>query len=169
MNAPDTVLRSLGQALPDPRGSTFDPGGAFLGREPADPDIESAAQTSHRLFIRQCLVTTWIGVYEHEQLRPTGLLFDIDLDVDGRLAASSDRIADTVDYASVVDDLRVSLAQQRHRLLERLADAVAQRILARFRVWRVRVSVAKVGILEDVAQVGVEVVRYQSPGGSRAT
>jgi hypothetical protein len=44
--------------------------------------------------------------------------------VDGRLAASSDRIADTVDYASVVDDLRVSLAQQRHRLLERLAESV---------------------------------------------
>lgn len=78
-------------------------------------------------------------------------------------AADSDQIGDTVNYADVVEDLRASFAHQRHRLLERLVDAVASRILARFPVFRVRVRVAKLGILPEVAQVGVEIIR--SRGG----
>lgn len=137
MNAPDSALRAMAPYWSDP----------------------DDAVSSHRLFIRDCRVSTWIGVFEHEQLKPTMLSFDIDLDVDGRQAADSDQIDDTVNYADVVEDLRASLADQRHRLLERLVDAVASRILSRFPVFRVRVRVAKLGILPDVAQVGVEIIR----------
>ncbi len=139
MNAPDPALRSMAASWTDSDG----------------------AMASHRLLIRDCLVSTWIGVFDHEQERPTTLRFDIDLDVDGRVAAHSDLIDDTVDYATVVQDLRASLADQRHRLLERLADAVAQRILDRFPVYRVRVRVAKLGILPQVGQVGVEIIRVR--------
>lgn len=143
MNAPDPALRSMAASW-------------------ADPD-ETVA--THRLFIRECRVPTWIGVFDHEQEQPTPLSFDIDLDVDGRLAAHSDHIEDTVDYATVVQDLRDSLAHQRHRLLERLADAVAQRIFQRFPVFRVRIRVAKLGILPQVGQVGVEIVRIRGADG----
>ena len=39
---------------------------------------------SHRLFIKDCSVQTWIGVYEHERKEPTILVFNIELDVDAR-------------------------------------------------------------------------------------
>lgn len=116
---------------------------------------------THRLQIRRCEVDTWIGVYEHEQTQRTKLLFDIDLDIDGRRAAAGDCIGDTVDYGSVVEDLRRFLHDQRHFLVETLADHVAARILQQFNVVRVRVAVAKQAVLEGVASVGVEVERYQ--------
>ena len=125
---------------------------------PGDPAIPLY---THRLQIRRCEVDTWIGVYEHEQSRRTTLLFDIDLDIDGRRAAAGDRIGDTVDYGSVVEDLRRGLRDQRHYLVETLADHVADRILRQFNVVRVRVAVAKQAVLEGVASVGVEVERYQ--------
>lgn len=117
---------------------------------------------SHRLFIKDCSVQTWIGVYEHEQKTPTILIFNIELDVDARQAASSDLIGDTVDYAVVVSFLREYLRNARHRLLETLTQQVADQIFSTFNVSRVRLSVAKTGILEGVASVGVEIVRFRN-------
>jgi dihydroneopterin aldolase len=117
---------------------------------------------SHTLFIKDCSVQTWIGVYEHEQKTPTILIFDIELDVDARQAASSDLIGDTVDYAVVVSFLREYLRNARHRLLETLTQQVADQIFSTFNVSRVRLSVAKTGILEGVASVGVEIVRFRN-------
>lgn len=133
-------------------------------KSPGDPAIP---MHTHRLQIRRCEIATWIGVYEHEQTRRTTLLFDFDLDIDGRQAASGDRIGDTVDYGEVVQDLRDCLFDKRHFLVEALADFVADRILARFAVVRVRVTVAKLAVLDGVASVGVEVERFQHllPGG----
>ena len=117
---------------------------------------------SHTLFIKDCSVQTWIGVYEHEQKKPTILVFNIELDVDARQASSSDLIGDTVDYAVVVSYIRVYLRHARHRLLETLTQQVADQIFSTFNVSRVRLSVAKTGILEGVASVGVEIERFRN-------
>ena len=117
---------------------------------------------SHTLFIKDCSVQTWIGVYEHEQKKPTILVFNIELDVDARQASSSDLIGDTVDYAVVVSYIREYLRHARHRLLETLTQQVAEQIFSTFNVSRVRLSVAKTGILEGVASVGVEIERFRN-------
>ena len=117
---------------------------------------------SHTLFIKDCSVQTWIGVYEHEQKKPTILVFNIELDVDARQASSSDLIGDTVDYAVVVSYIREYLRHARHRLLETLTQQVADQIFSTFNVSRVRLSVAKTGILEGVASVGVEIERFRN-------
>ncbi len=117
---------------------------------------------SHRLFIKDCSVQTWIGVYVHERKEPTILVFNIELDVDARQAASSDRIGDTVDYAVVVSHIREYLRHARHRLLETLTEQVVDHIFCTFNVSRVRLSVAKTGILEGVASVGVEIERFRN-------
>ncbi len=105
---------------------------------------------------------TWIGVYEHERKEPTILVFNIELDVDARQAASSDRIGDTVDYAVVVSHIREYLRHARHRLLETLTEQVVDQIFCTYNVSRVRLSVAKTGILEGVASVGVEIERFRN-------
>jgi len=115
---------------------------------------------THRLLIRRCAVSTWIGAYAHERHQPTTLMFDIDIDVDARRAAATDRIGDTLCYAEIVEDLRRHLADQSHHLLERLSEVVAERILHRHAACRVRVVVVKIGILPGVDEVGVEIERF---------
>lgn len=124
-------------------------------------DLHMLSQ-SHRILIRGCEVKTWIGVSQQERDRPTTLLFDLELDVDARRAALTDDIADAVNYAEVVEDLRSTLADQEHHLLEQLAEVVTARIFSRFKVSRVHLRVIKIGILEGVANVGIEVVRFRS-------
>lgn len=130
------------------------------GMNPAPPPASPRA--THRLQIRRCEVDTWIGVYEHEQAQRTTLLFDLDLDIDARAASATDRIGETVDYGEVVEALRHGLRDQRHFLVEALADFVADRLLARFPLLRVRVAIAKQHVLQGVGSVGVEVDRSRA-------
>jgi dihydroneopterin aldolase len=82
------------------------------------------------------------GVNEDERRDGQRFLFDLWLEVpDG--AAASDRIEDAVDYREVVACVRELSDAHAYRLLEALSAAVADAVLARFPVERVRVRVRK--------------------------
>ena len=91
------------------------------------------------------------GVDEDERRDGQRFLFDVWLDVPDT-AAASDRIEDAVDYREVVACVREVSDGRTFHLLEALSAAVADEVLARFPVERVRVRVRK----PDV-QLGVPV------------
>jgi len=107
------------------------------------------------------------GVEESERRDGQRFLFDLWLDVSEE-AALSDRIEDAVDYrevAAVVRDISDGTA---FRLLEALAAAVAEALLERLEIERVRVRVRKPDVrLADPVEysaVSVERERPSSPG-----
>lgn len=81
------------------------------------------------------------GADEAERARGQTFLFDIRFEV--RDAASSDRLADTVDYVAVAELVREVSDGSQYHLLEALSLAVADAILECFSVERVRVRVRK--------------------------
>jgi 7,8-dihydroneopterin aldolase/epimerase/oxygenase len=91
------------------------------------------------------------GASDEEQERGQRFLFDVRVEVSD--AALSDRLEDAVDYREVVRCVRAVSDARRFRLLEGLAAAVADEIVARFAVERVRVRVRK----PDVRPAGFEV------------
>jgi dihydroneopterin aldolase len=123
------------------------------------PQRGTHAASAYTVFIRDLAVETIIGVYEHERLAPTRLLMDLEIDIRA-VAARSDLIGDTVDYAEVVASVRGLLATNHFRLLESLVEFVTARLAAEFPVHRIRMRVAKTGILKDVGQVGVIAERH---------
>ena len=98
------------------------------------------------------------GVLDVERERGQRFLFDLWLDVSD--AALSDRIEDAVDYRDVVALVREVSDGQRFRMLEALAAAVAEALVARFPVAGVRVRVRKPEVELDppveLAAVSVE-------------
>ena len=83
------------------------------------------------------------GVLEHERREGQRFLVDLELDLADKTAAETDRIEDAVDYRDVVATaVEVSDARAYH-LLEALASALADALLTRFPVTRVRVRVRK--------------------------
>jgi 7,8-dihydroneopterin aldolase/epimerase/oxygenase len=81
------------------------------------------------------------GVTDEERERGQEFLYDIRLEVgDGAL---SDRIEDAVDYRDVAQAVRELSETRQFALLEALAAAVADAIIERFPVQRVRVRVRK--------------------------
>ena len=81
------------------------------------------------------------GVEEEERRDGQVFLFDLRLEVPG--AAASDSLEDTVDYRSVAARVREVSDSRRFNLLEALAAAVADALLADFPVASARVRVRK--------------------------
>ena len=98
------------------------------------------------------------------QEREHGQLFvvDLELELDPEIAATaaeSDRIEDAVDYRDVVDVVGEVSDARAYQLLEAFSTALADTLLARFPLVRVRVAVRKpeVVLARPVADAAVVV------------
>jgi len=83
------------------------------------------------------------GVLEHERREGQRFLVDVDLDLSDETAATTDRIEDAVDYREVVAAVAAVSEARAYHLLEAFATAIAETLVARFPVTRVRVRVRK--------------------------
>jgi 7,8-dihydroneopterin aldolase/epimerase/oxygenase len=86
------------------------------------------------------------GVLDEEQREGQRFLFDLRLEVEQPVA---DRIESTVDYRDVAACVREVSDGRRFRLLESLAAAVADELMARFPLRSVRVTVRKPDVRLD--------------------
>jgi 7,8-dihydroneopterin aldolase/epimerase/oxygenase len=81
------------------------------------------------------------GVGEEERAQGQDFLFDVELDVGER--GLSDRIEDAVDYSAVAHAVQEVSDARAYNLIEALAAAVADELLARFDAQRATVRVKK--------------------------
>ena len=86
------------------------------------------------------------GVLEEERRRGQRFVFDLELDVP---EPAADSIDEAVDYRAVAAAVREVSDERAYALLETLAGAVAEALLARFPVERVRVRVRKPEVVLD--------------------
>ncbi len=80
------------------------------------------------------------GVLEEEKLDGQTFVYDVELEVD---EPASDRIDDAVDYRLVADCVQEVSDSRSFDLIESLAGAVADELVGRLAVSRVRVRVRK--------------------------
>ena len=88
------------------------------------------------------------GVTEDERRSAQPFLYDVEYELAD--APASDRLEDTVDYRDVAACVREISDGRQFRLLEALAGAVADALLGRFPVERVRVRVRKPDVSLEV-------------------
>ncbi len=109
-----------------------------------------------RIFVTGVRVQAEIGVYRHEIGRLQPLIVDVELDAptDG-----SDRLADTVNYETILAAAQAVAAEGHMALVETFAHRLAGRCLADPRVAQVRVRVEKpLALAPDAVGAGVEIV-----------
>lgn len=94
-----------------------------------------------------------IGVLPEERDREQPLCVDVRLDLDLARAGRSGRIADTVDYARLVRELRAMLRFRRYKLLENAAEECAAMLL---------------GVHPSVAALSLRLVKPKAIAGARA-
>lgn len=112
-----------------------------------------------KVFIRGLEVECIIGVHAWERQLARPLLFDLDLGVDIRNAASSDHVRDAVDYAAVAEAIGTVTGQRQPALLETLAETIARALFAQFPIVSLRLAVHKPGAVPGTRSVGVEIER----------
>jgi 7,8-dihydroneopterin aldolase/epimerase/oxygenase len=115
------------------------------------------------VFIRQLRLQAWIGLYRHEKIAPQTIEIDLEIALprDGAVFKTG-KVADTIDYGVVVEHIRTLAAKERFGLVESLAERIADSILREFNSPRVKLSIAKLGVLRDAQRVGVTIERGRS-------
>ena len=117
---------------------------------------------SDRIFVSGLVIHAHHGVMEHESKVGQRFVLDLELSIDLKDAARSDKLVDTVSYSAIVETASCAFTAQSHRLVETAAGTVADALLAGFaRVRSVQVTVRKphAPIAATFDDVGVIVVR----------
>lgn len=109
-----------------------------------------------KVFVTGVQVQAQIGVYRHEIGRVQPLVVDVELDVP---TDASDRLADTVNYETILAAAQDLAAQGHVDLVETFAHRLAERCLADPRVSRARVRIEKpLALAPHAVGAGVEIV-----------
>ena len=99
-----------------------------------------------------------VGVPDEERAQPQRLTAFITLQPRHDFRALGDDLARTIDYAAVCEELRRFVAGSRHKLIETLANEMAEHLLRRFQLARVELELRKF-ILPETKYVAVRVAR----------
>jgi dihydroneopterin aldolase len=132
------------------------------------PRIASSARALRRMFLRDLVVEASIGVHAHEHAAPQRVRINIDLGVEddgarplSRQPVGRDELSRVVDYEKLADLVRGIVRAGHVRLVETLAERIAEACLADRRVHLARVRVEKLDIFPDATSAGVEIERRQ--------
>jgi dihydroneopterin aldolase len=111
------------------------------------------------VFIEDLRIQTVIGVYDWEREITQTVSLDLQMAFDIRQAASSDAIADTLDYKAVAKRLIQFVEASEFQLVEALAEHCARIVLEEFPVNWVQLKLSKPGAVRGSSAVGVVIER----------
>lgn len=118
-----------------------------------------------RIFIRELRARCVIGLSPEERREKQDVIVSLVLGADLRVAGRSDRFEDTVDYRAIKKRVLALVEGSQFRLLEALAEAIAQACLETPGVAEVQVTVDKPGALRFARSVAVEILRRSGQAG----
>jgi dihydroneopterin aldolase len=132
------------------------------------PRIADAALGMRHVFIRNLVLSASIGVYaaEHEARQRVRINIDLGVVDEGaaqvsRGAVGRDELGRVVDYEAIANIARGIVASGHVRLVETLAERIAEQVLEDQRIRSVRVRVEKLDVFADSESAGVEIERRQ--------
>ncbi len=116
------------------------------------------------VFVRDMVLTASIGIYPHEHSGRQRVRINVDLAVDDEsalagLAVGPDELNRVVNYEKIVVAVRAIVGHGHTRLVETLAERIAEACLRDARVRTARIRVEKLDAFADAASAGVEVER----------
>ena len=130
--------------------------------------IASGSRGLRHMFLRDLVLQASIGVHPHEHAAPQRVRINVDLGVEddgarllSRQPVGRDDLARVVDYEKLAVQVRSLVAAGHVRLVETLAERIAEACLADPRVHLARVRVEKLDILADATSAGMEIERHQ--------
>jgi len=115
-----------------------------------------------KIFIEGLRVNTIIGAYDYERNIVQTLIIDIVANYDIALAAKTDNLSHTLDYAEISEKVR-QFAQNNHfMLVETFAEQLAQILLKDFKISHISLKVGKPCANPNAKLVGVQITRSAS-------
>lgn len=120
--------------------------------------MDQKGKAEDQIHIEQLEVFAHIGVPDEERSQPQRLTISLTLWPTRQGNELSDDIGQAVDYAEVCAETKGFVQDRSDRLIETLADALANHLLQLFEIQRITIELRKF-ILPDVQYVSVTLTR----------
>lgn len=111
------------------------------------------------LYINDLKIDCIIGVFEDERTKKQPIIINIALSVDTKKAGNSDNLKDTVDYQSLYLEIADVVGKSQYKLLEALAQRIADICLKNKLVKQVVVSLEKPNAVKLGKSSGIKISR----------
>lgn len=116
------------------------------------------------IFLKDCRFYGYHGVLAEEQVLGQIFVVDCELSLDLTAASQSDDLQETVHYGQIFDLIKRQVETQKYQLLERLAGAIIETLLADYpAVQKVKLTLKKENppIAGHYAYVGITLERQR--------
>lgn len=111
------------------------------------------------IFIHELKVEAIIGVHAWERQLKQLLCLDLELGYDTSRAVATDEVSFAVDYASLTEKIIIFIQNSQFKLIETLADQLANLLLKDFPIQWLRLKLTKPGALSQAKSVGIVIER----------
>ena len=111
------------------------------------------------IFLRGLKIECLIGVWEWERRTTQTIRLDLEMATDIRAAARSDELDDTLSYKAVAKRLQQFVGDSSYKLVETLAEQVAELVLKEFEISWVKLTLHKGGAVRGAEDVGIIIER----------
>ncbi|MDS4042668.1 MAG: dihydroneopterin aldolase [Candidatus Competibacter sp.] len=111
------------------------------------------------IIIRELRIETTIGVHPWERRNRQTLILDLELGIDIRPAAATDRLDDTLDYQVVAQRIGDFAAARDFQLVETLGERIAELVLREFATPWLRLALRKPGVPSGAREAGIIIER----------
>jgi 7,8-dihydroneopterin aldolase/epimerase/oxygenase len=133
---------------------------------PAPP---TTARPSRRVFVRDLEIMASVGIFEVEHRYEQRIVVSLTLDVLDTYDGHSEQISDVLDYSGVVYATEKLVQSHHFKLIETLAERLAELCLQDTRVLAATIKIEKPDIMPSCRAVGIEICRTRAHVAARRT
>lgn len=116
-------------------------------------------QARDTIFLYELQVETTIGIWDWERKIRQLVSIDLEMGADIKRAAEKDSVESTLNYKAVAKRVQQFVLESEFRLVETLAEKIAELVLQEFEVPWIQVRVSKPRAISGARDVGVLIYR----------
>lgn len=131
--------------------------------------MSTVSTSGDRIFLRGLTAECIIGFIDWERRVKQTVVLDLEMPVDCARAAVTDEVTDTIDYKRVAKRALAYIEGSEFKLVETLAQRLAEVLLTEFALEWVRLSVNKPGAIRGSRDVGVSIERRRTELAGRTS
>lgn len=112
--------------------------------------------------LRELKLETLIGTHAWERRIRQTVCLDLEIGVDAKRAAASDRLADTLDYSALAQRLGEFVSAAEFQLIEALAEGCARIVITEFGAAQLTLTLHKPGAVRNAGDVALRIERSRA-------
>ena len=120
---------------------------------------QQTSNPTRKVFVENLVLDVHIGCYDHEQGQAQPVRIDFELDVVEPDDPTSDSLEDVVCYNRLTQGIKAIIAEGHIKLVETLAERIAELAIEHDMVLAAKVRVAKPEAIPEAAAAGVVIER----------